>query len=87
MYHLGGFPGIKLDGNPDGFVGDILELTDPDVLQQLDGYEGYNPEKPEHSLYLRRLIEIPGHGEVMIYEYNDRIAGRARVEGGDWTTQ
>jgi len=86
MYHLGGFPGVKLDGRPEGFVCDLLELTDPDVLARLDTYEGYRPETPFNSLYLRKEIKVPDHGAAYIYEYNDQVGDRALVESGDWKT-
>lgn len=85
MYDLGRFPGIKLDGNPDGFVCDVLEVLDPDVISRLDRYEGYHEEYPNGSLYIRREITIDGFDDpVYIYEYNDHIGGRKLKEGGDW---
>jgi gamma-glutamylcyclotransferase (GGCT)/AIG2-like uncharacterized protein YtfP len=89
MYHLGGFPGVVLDGDLDGFWADLLEVTDadavPGVLQRLDGYEGYNEEAPDKSLYLRREIDLPGYGPAFIYEINRDMSARIRVASGDWT--
>jgi len=88
MYHLGGFPGILLDGDLDGFWADVLEVTDEDavadVLYRLDGYEGYRPDSPDNSLYIRREIEIEDHGMAYIYEINRDMSTRTRIEGGDW---
>ena len=89
MYHLGGFPGIVLDGDLEGFRADLLEITDedavPGVLQRLDGYEGYREEAPDNSLYLRREINLPEYGTAFIYEINRDMSARIRVAGGDWT--
>jgi len=85
MYDLGSFPGVKLDGNPDGFVCDLLKITNPDVLRRLDAYEGYRPDFPNNSLYLRQTVEVADIGAAYIYEYNDSVGARPRVSSGDWT--
>lgn len=87
MYNLGAYPGVKLDGNPDGFVCDLFELDDAQVMARLDAYEGYDPEDSERSLYLRQLIEVPDIGAAYIYEYNQHVKGGARVENGDWLSK
>lgn len=84
MYHLGGYPGVKLDGNPNGFVADLLELTDDGVLEQLDGYEGYRPNSPNSSLYIRQTVDLSDGTRAYIYEYNQHVGGRPRMESGDW---
>lgn len=88
MYHLGGFPGIVLDGDLDGFFADVLEITDetavPDVLERLDAYEGYRESSPDNSLYLRKEIDVPEYGRASIYEINRDMSARPRVQGGDW---
>lgn len=83
IYDLGSFPGVKLDGNPDGFVCDVFKIIDPDVLDALDAYEGYRPESPTNSLYLRQTIEVPDVGAAYIYEYNHDVSGY-RIPSGDW---
>lgn len=88
MYHLGGFPGVKLDGNPDGVLCDVLEITDnqavPDVLSRLDGYEGYREDSPDNSLYLREYFDTGEFGSGIIYEINRDVDGYSRIESGDW---
>lgn len=91
MFHLGGFPGVTLDGNEEGVVCDVLEITDPkaapEVLRQLDGYEGYHEETPDNSLYLRKNVEVAEFGPAMIYEINRDTSAYPRVAGGDWNRQ
>jgi gamma-glutamylcyclotransferase (GGCT)/AIG2-like uncharacterized protein YtfP len=84
MYHLGGFPGVKLDGAEPGVVCDVLEILNPDVMTSLDRYEGYHEDRPEHSLYLKREVDTAEFGSCMIYEYNNEIGGRPKMEDGDW---
>lgn len=87
MYHLGGYPGIKLDGNPEGFVADLFETEDMELMQRLDGYESYDPANEANSLYLRKEIEIADVGAAFIYEYNRGVAKAPRLESGDWTSR
>lgn len=86
MYNLGSYPGVKLDGNPDGVVCDVLEVINPDIIGRLDTYEGYNPDFPTSSLYVRQEITVADlPGPAFIYEYNMDVGGRSRMEIGDWT--
>lgn len=78
MYSLDGFPGIKL-GHTDGtFKCERVEVSDK-VLERLDRYEGYSPDSPETSLFVR----VPFRdGEI--YEYNGAIDLCSPVPHGDW---
>lgn len=84
IYHLGGFPGVKLDGRPDGFVAELYETSDMKLMEQLDAYEGYRPYDPDSSLYLRQEVEHPDFGSAYIYEYNQQVGDKPRMESGDW---
>jgi gamma-glutamylcyclotransferase (GGCT)/AIG2-like uncharacterized protein YtfP len=75
---------------PDGRVwGEVYEMRDPaDVLSALDGIEGYCPEEPDASLYMR--LEIPitlDDGSVVtgwVYFYNAPLGRAERIESGDY---
>ena len=88
IYHMGGFPGLVLDGDEEGVLCDVLEVADEDavadVLYALDGYEGYRKDIPANSLYLRRVVKTPEFGPAWVYEINCGVGGRPRIEGGDW---
>lgn len=88
MYHLGGFPGVVLDGNEEGVVCDVLEITDksavPDVLDRLDAYEGYRENSPDNSLYLRDYYNTEEFGRAYVYVINRNVDGYSRIAGGDW---
>jgi pyruvate carboxylase len=82
LYDLGDYPGA-LPGN--GFVfGELYRISDPRILTSLDHYEEFDAEKPEDSLFLRRSVSIPGHGEAWVYFYNGSADGRRRIASGDW---
>ena len=84
MYHLGGFPGVKLDGSQPGVVCDVLEILNPDVMSLLDHYEGYNEDNPRASLYIRREVDTPEFGPCLVYEFNNDVQQRPKMEDGDW---
>lgn len=81
MYDLGWFPGVKLDRSTNvgpTFVAERIEVSD-DRLKRFDKYEGYRPDDPEGSLYVRVPV-LDG----WIYEYNRPVAGNLVIEDGDW---
>ena len=55
LYDLGDYPGARLDASSEQrIIGWVYRLPeDAGVLQELDRYEGFNPEAPEKSLFLR----------------------------------
>jgi gamma-glutamylcyclotransferase (GGCT)/AIG2-like uncharacterized protein YtfP len=86
MYALGWFPGIVPNpDNKEGVVGEVYELTDDDKIKDLDAYEGYSPDYEEHSLYLRREVEVLGK-PTYVYVYNRPVDGIVdmKLPSGDW---
>jgi gamma-glutamylcyclotransferase (GGCT)/AIG2-like uncharacterized protein YtfP len=55
LYDLGGYPGAVADPNAKGrIIGTVMELPeDGSVLERLDRYEGFDPQAPETSEYIR----------------------------------
>src|SRR5579863_4590435 len=76
LLQLNGYPGAV--PNPDSknkITGTVLELpADENVLRQLDDYEGYDPEAPQASEFVRvkQIVQLSGGGtlECWIYRYN-----------------
>jgi len=83
MYHLGGFPGVRQGDEQSVIIGDLLEITNPEIMKSLDRYEGYYSDAPDNSLYLRKEIEVDGK-QAFIYEYNRQPNERYRISGGEW---
>lgn len=77
LYDLGWYPGIVLGG--DRFVTCERITVSDQRLAELDRYEGYDPQFPESSLYLRQKF-----GGDWIYVYNHSVEGHALIESGDW---
>jgi gamma-glutamylcyclotransferase (GGCT)/AIG2-like uncharacterized protein YtfP len=90
LYDLGPYPGAVLDDAAESIVvGQVFELpADPGVLARLDAYEGFEPDRPADSLYLRlRRPATLDDGRTLdgwVYQYNRDPAGAPLVPGGDY---
>ena len=88
LFDLGIYPAAVPD--PDGTVwGEVYRTDDLErVLAGLDEIEGYCPEQPEASLYLR--VEAPVVYEdgrtdtVWVYFYNAPLGRAERIRSGDY---
>ena len=88
LFDLGLYPAAVPDA--DGQVwGEVFEMLDAStVLAALDSIEGYRPDEPETSLYLRR--QVPVHFEdrrvevAWAYFYNAPLGRAPRIESGDY---
>lgn len=73
---LGPYPAMRLDlPNPAPVQGTLFTLPDdPNLLAQLDAYEGFDPAQPASSLFLRQTTTATlATGETLpcwIYTYN-----------------
>ena len=89
MYHLGGFPGVKL--NEDGTVhGEVHTYDNVQAVQAVfNRIEGYSPKAdPKHCLYLLKTVKAKlANGEevdVQVYEFNRSTEGYKIMEDGTW---
>lgn len=87
LYDLGEYPGAI--ENKEGYIyGEIYRINDPKVLDNIDEYEGYYPNKLQESLYIRKITtailkggkEIP----VFVYFYNKDIHNANEIPSGKW---
>lgn len=81
LYDIAWFPGIKLilDGShtvDQIVVCEKVEVKDWDAV---DRYEGYFPDDPASSLYIRREY-LDGY----IYEFNHTVRDHKIITSGDW---
>lgn len=103
LYDLGPFPGSLFGSNVtldelDIIIGKVVTFIAPnamvaqDLLTQFDGYEGYDPDDLEHSLYIRKSVDVlDTDGAVhkcQTYQFNrskEYLEETAKyVPGGDW---
>ena len=88
LFDLGIYPAAVPD--PEGVVwGEVYRAVEPDrVLAGLDNIEGYCPEQPEVSLYLRAEVPVAyedGRTDlVWTYFYNAPLGRAERIASGDY---
>ncbi|MBJ19708.1 MAG: hypothetical protein GY910_10865 [bacterium] len=84
LFDLGGYPGLRL--GEARVVGELYAILDPQVLEILDEFEGFDPERPRESLYLRERTDLidPPQMRAWVYRYNHVPDARARIGSGDW---
>lgn len=79
LHDLGEYPAVTLNGKQEQRVkGEVFALpNDPGMLQQFDDYEGYLPDNPSNSLFIRskRLITLDSGTELLcwVYIYNREL--------------
>jgi gamma-glutamylcyclotransferase (GGCT)/AIG2-like uncharacterized protein YtfP len=88
LYDLGEYPGAVLNPRSTHQIhGMIFELpNDADILRQLDDYEGFRPNSPESSLFLRELHPaVLTTGQTLpcwVYVYNGKPDLTRRLPDG-----
>lgn len=84
LFDLGHYPGLRLGDAR--VVGELFAPLDPHVLGVLDEFEGFDPERPRESLYLRERVNLiqPAQTCAWIYFYNRVPEAGTRVVSGDW---
>jgi gamma-glutamylcyclotransferase (GGCT)/AIG2-like uncharacterized protein YtfP len=97
LFDLGSFPGaVPPDDLPADLRtsapetpvvhGELYRLEEADILSVLDHYEGYDPDQPATSLFVRRRISLvePADQDAWVYWYNGPVDGKPRLPSGDW---
>jgi len=86
LYNLGSYPGLKPGSN--NVFGEVYEINTA-TLKCLDQIEGYRPDQPEQSLYIRKKVTVcmdtqAGSHIVETYFYHLSIAEPDRIITGDY---
>lgn len=90
LFDFGEYPGAILTRNGSRIVGQIFELPDdPEVLQRLDEYEGFDRANPKASLFVRkrRYVQLQDGRRIYcwIYSYNRPVKSARRLVGGAYS--
>lgn len=83
LHNLGDYPGLV---HGDGMVAaDLYRVLDRRLFAILDEYEGFWPDQPEVSWYLRLQIRpIGSEEEAWVYFYNRSVTTDSLIASGDW---
>jgi gamma-glutamylcyclotransferase (GGCT)/AIG2-like uncharacterized protein YtfP len=89
LYDLGEYPGAILDASAATVIsGEVFALPGASILATLDSYEGFNPTRPKHSLFLRKrypvLLSDGRELECWVYVYNRDPGSAPLVADGDY---
>ena len=86
LYELGEFVGMIDDHSEKTVHGELYEVIDGETFfSTLDVIEGYWPNEPERSLYVRRRIPVETSGGIVhayAYIYNQPVNGFPNIAGG-----
>jgi len=88
LYDVGAFPGLVL-AEPASLVhGELYEVFDPETFfETLDLIEGFWPDEPARSLYVRKAIQVEAEGrEYRAWSYilNLPTDGLPTIPSGDF---
>lgn len=87
LYDLGPYPALRAARRDDEVVcGELHAVLDPGIFAVLDAFEGFDPEDPSGSDYLRERIWLlePRGVSAWIYVYNRQPDADRRIASGDW---
>ncbi|MBI2222715.1 MAG: gamma-glutamylcyclotransferase [Acidobacteria bacterium] len=88
LFDLGIYPAAV--PAPDGRVwGEVYAVKDRDkALGGLDDIEGYRPDDPDRSLYIRTQVDVAltdgRHERAWVYFYNAPLGRAERIPSGDY---
>jgi gamma-glutamylcyclotransferase (GGCT)/AIG2-like uncharacterized protein YtfP len=90
LYDLGDYPAAVPTSEEFYIKGELYEIKSHGefewAIEQLDDYEGLNPEEGEKQAYVRQLTDVfyNDHStRAWIYWYNDDVTGRPIIPSGD----
>jgi gamma-glutamylcyclotransferase (GGCT)/AIG2-like uncharacterized protein YtfP len=92
LFDLGEYPGAVASPSPsDRVVGELHRIEsgqEAALLAQLDRYEGWNPDRPGESEFMRVRARVESEAgdrvEAWVYTYNRPTPRRARIASGDY---
>lgn len=90
MYDMGNFP-AAVPADDEAFIkGELYEIKNAEefswAIEQLDAYEGLNPEEGEHQTYERKVVDVvynDGIAKAWIYWYTGKIDVQPIIPSGD----
>jgi gamma-glutamylcyclotransferase (GGCT)/AIG2-like uncharacterized protein YtfP len=84
LFDLGPYPGLR--PGPGRVRAELYSIHHPDAVAVLDEFEGFEPDRPQASLYLRdRVILLEPEGTpAWVYVYNHEPPLDEIIADGDW---
>ena len=83
LYDLGAY--AALVPGEGQVLGELYEITDPDVFSELDWFQTYDRGRESEPEYVRlRVALVEPKVTAWVYLYDRDPRGHPRVESGDW---
>jgi gamma-glutamylcyclotransferase (GGCT)/AIG2-like uncharacterized protein YtfP len=86
LYSISWYPGLVIDGSAGAVTGDLY-LVDPELLRELDAFEGISANEIEGAEYRRVRVPATADGrriEAWAYEWIGPVDPARKVGSGDW---
>ncbi|MAX00158.1 MAG: hypothetical protein CMN72_11080 [Sphingomonas sp.] len=83
LYDCGPWP-AALIGESGIIHGELFETIDPQLGAEIDAVEGFDPERPETSEYVRRTIHTTGGILAIAYHYTRPVDDLTPLPSGRW---
>lgn len=84
LFDCGPYPALVPEPSERGVVGELYRIVDHGALVALDAYEGFVPNEPTRSLFVRARVRLL-EPDVWSWVYHGGTAHRiAVVPSGDW---
>lgn len=90
LHDMGSYPAAVNTAEDSFIVGELYDLKEAQdfswAIEQLDEYEGVNPEEGETALYKRELADVHYNNEsteAWIYWYTGNVEGQPIISSGD----
>ncbi len=85
LFDCGPYPGARQGGGT--VYGELYEI-DRQTLEILDQVEGFQPDRPGDSLFIRRLVTVSradgGSARAFCYFFNRPTTNLCRISHGDY---
>ena len=83
LYDLGPYPALVPGAGQ--VLGELYEVADPGLFEELDWFESYDRGRETEPEYVRCLIPlIEPEVEAWVYMYDRDPGDSTRIESGDW---
>ena len=83
LHDLGTYPAVV--AGSDVVAGDLFRVVDDRLAVVLDPFEGFDPDDPDGSLYVREQIElVTPECVAWVYRHRGVLSDETLVQHGDW---
>lgn len=86
LYEVDNYPAL-IESHNSQVYGELYQIVDREVLAKLDEYEECSPDFPKPHEYIRKILPIYLHEQIIegwVYVYNWSLSELEEIESGDY---